>query len=137
MGSAAAAPPPRRTQEERSHATRTQLLDATIECLYELGYSNTTTTEIANRAGVSRGAQLHHFPTKISLVTTALDHVFQRRHREFREAIEKLPAGADRIGAAIDLLWEMISSPTYYAWLELVVAARTDPELREKVQEIS
>lgn len=123
----------RRTQEERSTAMRARLLDATVDCLFELGYANTTTTEIAKRAGVSRGAQLHHFPTKAELVTTAVDHLFARRTEEFRAAFTTLPAKANRGKAAIELLWSMVSGPTFYAWLELMVAARTDPELRATV----
>jgi AcrR family transcriptional regulator len=127
---------PRRTQEERSATTRARLLDATIECLFELGYARTTTTEIAERAGVSRGAQLHHFPTKAELVTTALEHIFEKRTEEFRKAFATLPFGIDRTAAAVDLLWSMVSGPTFYAWLELVVAARTDPEIRPTVEAI-
>jgi AcrR family transcriptional regulator len=129
MSALALSSPPRRTQEERSASTRGRLLDATIECLFELGYANTTTTEIAKRAGLSRGAQLHHFPTKAELVTTAVDHLFTRRTDEFRAAFANLPAGVSRTDAAIDLLWSMVSGPTFYAWLELLVAARTDAEL--------
>lgn len=123
----------RRTQEERSATTRAKLLDATIECLHELGYACTTTTDISNRAGVSRGAQLHHFHTKAELVTTAVEHLFSRRTQEFRDAFAKLPPGADRVQHAVDLLWSMVSGPTFYAWLEVVVAARTDAELRRSV----
>ena len=127
---------PRRTQEERSASTRARLLDATIACLFELGYAGTTTTEIAERAGMSRGAQLHHFPTKAELVTTAVDYIFEKRTEEFRKAFATLPVGVDRTAAAVDLLWSMVSGPTFYAWLELVVAARTDPELRPTVEAI-
>jgi len=127
---------PRRTQGERSAATRVRLLDATIDCLSDLGYARTTTTEIAERAGVSRGAQLHHFPTKAELVTTAVEHLFERRTEEFRKAFATLPANIDRTAAAVDLLWSMVSGPTFYAWLELVVAARTDAELRTTVSAI-
>jgi AcrR family transcriptional regulator len=137
VGSAVAIQKPRRTQAARTAATRAQLLDATIECLSELGYARTTTSEIAERAGVSRGAQLHHFPTKAELVITAVDHLFARRHEEFVAAIAALPAGADRAAAAIDLLWKMVSGPTFFAWLELAVAARTDPELRDSVGRLS
>lgn len=133
MTSTATALRPRRTQASRSAATKMQLLDATIECLSELGYARTTTTEIAERAGVSRGAQLHHFPTKAELVITAVDHLFTRRQEEFVAAIAALPEGVDRAGAAIDLLWKMVSGPTFFAWLEIAVAARTDDELRESV----
>jgi AcrR family transcriptional regulator len=123
----------RRTQEERSAATRGRLLDATLECLAELGYARTTTTEIAERGGVSRGAQLHHFPTKAELVTEAVEHLFEKRDQEFREAFARLPADAERSRAAVDLLWSMVAGPTFHAWLELVVAARTDEQLRPRV----
>jgi AcrR family transcriptional regulator len=128
---------PRRTQEERSASTQRRLLDAAIDCLYELGYARTTTVEIAARAGVSRGAQLHHFPTKAELVTRAVEYVFARRNDEFRVAFAKIPRRADRAAAAVDRLWSILSGPTYYAWLELVVAARTDPALRKQVNEIA
>ena len=127
----------RRTQAERTASTRARLLDATLECLCDLGYARTTTPEIARRAGLSRGAQLHHFPTKAELVTGAIEHLFARRNREFREAFARVPGGVDRYAAAIDILWTMVSGPTFHAWLELVVASRTDPELRDAVQELT
>jgi AcrR family transcriptional regulator len=127
----------RRTQAERSATTRAQLLDATLRCLEDLGYARTTTTEIAQRAGVSRGAQLHHFPTKVELVTQAVEHLFERRHAEFVGAFERLPAGVGRLEAAIDLLWSMVKGPAFLAWLELAVAARTDRELAGPVAELT
>ena len=123
----------RRTQAERSAVTRARLLDATIECLHDLGYARTSTPEIARRAGLSRGAQLHHFPTKAELVTSAVEHLFARRREEFLRAFGERPAGQDPTEAAIDILWSMVSGPTFYVWLELVVAARTEPELRDPV----
>ncbi len=126
----------RRTQEERSSATRALLLDATVDCLYRLGYAGTTTTEVVARAGLSRGAQLHHFPTKKLLVTTAVEHLLARRLAEFQRGVAALAPGEDRIRAAVDLLWAAVSGPAFYAWLELVVAARTDPDLRRACADI-
>ncbi|HVM98359.1 MAG TPA: TetR/AcrR family transcriptional regulator [Candidatus Acidoferrales bacterium] len=133
----AAAAQARRTQEERSSTMRARLLDATVECLFELGFAKTTTTEIAKRAGVSRGAQLHHFPTKAELVITAVEYLLDKRHQEFLSAFASLPAEANRAEVAIDLLWSIVSGPTFFAWLELMVAARTDPELRPVVAQLS
>jgi AcrR family transcriptional regulator len=126
----------RRTQEERSAETQTRLLDATIESLIELGYARMTTTTVAERAGVSRGAQLHHFPTKEELVLAAVEHLFERRNQEFLDTFARLPPGADRAAAGIDLLWKMIGSEPFYAWLELAVAGRTDPTLGRRVREL-
>jgi AcrR family transcriptional regulator len=127
----------RRTNEQRSAETRARILDATIDCLAELGYARTTTTEIADRAGVSRGAQLHHYPTKADLVTAAMGHLFDQREQEFRKAIAQVPPGPDRASRAIDLLWKIVSGRTFFAWLELAVAARTDEELRNAMNVLS
>ncbi len=124
---------PRRTNAERSAETRAALLDATVSCLFDLGYAGTSTTVVCLRAGVSRGAQVHHFPTKASLVTSALSHVFDGLHAQFRSAVGALPPDERRGDAAVELLWKLVSGPTFYAWLELLVASRTDPELREHV----
>jgi AcrR family transcriptional regulator len=121
--------PPRRTQAERREQTRTALLDATVSCLVDLGFSATTTTEVTRRAGVSLGALLHHFPSKADLLAAAVSHVLDRRQDEFRRAMEHLDPTVDRVDAAIDLLWSAFSGPTFTAWLELWVASRTDAEL--------
>lgn len=110
------------------------LLDAAVECLVELGFAGTTTTEVTRRAGVSLGAMLHHFPTKADLLAAAVGHVMQRRQDEFRKAMTDIAPGADRLGAAIDLMWEAFNGPTFHAWLELWVAARTDRELAGAVR---
>src|SRR5438477_2812453 len=120
---------PRQTNEERSAQTRAKVLDATVDCLIELGYAGTTTTLISERAGVSRGAQLHHFPTKAELVAAAVEHLANRLGQDLQQEAAALPADGDRVTAAIDLLWSRFSTPLFPAWLELWVAARTDPEL--------
>jgi len=126
-------------QEERGAETRRRLLDATVACLFERGYAGATTTEIATRAGVSRGAQLHHFPKKDELVVNALEHVFELRLTEMSAAIAEPPSGSreHRLEVLIDAMWPMFKGPTFYAWLELVVASRTDPALNDAVRAAS
>ena len=123
----------RRTQAERTAETTAKLLEATAECLAERGYANTSTTEICRRAGVSRGAMLHHFPSKAVLVAAACEHIFDRRVEEFRDIITRVPQGGDRLAAAIDITWQTAKSDTYSAWYELIMAGRTDPDLRPHV----
>ena len=59
-------------QADRTRAMRARLLEATVELLVERGFAGTSTTLVSERAGVSRGAQLHHFPTKNDLVVAAV-----------------------------------------------------------------
>ena len=122
-----------RPAQARSVATRAALLDAALESLVERGYAATTTIETARRAGVSRGAQLHHFPTKAELLTAAVEHLLERRLAEFRDALAALDPSRDRLDAAVDLLWAMFQGPAFVAWVELWIAARTDPELASVV----
>src|SRR5690242_10649227 len=121
---------PRRTQEERTTATRRALLDATVECLVEYGYHGTTTTRVVERAGVSRGAQVHHFPTKTALVLAAVQHLATKRADGF---IAGLHGSADWAGDLLDLLWDAHQGPLFEASMELWIAARTDAELRDQV----
>src|SRR5437879_4429977 len=129
---APASPSARRTNAERSAATQTRLLDATIECLVELGWAATSTTEVVRRAGVSRGAQVHHFPTKEDLVLAALDYLLERRLRAFEAAFADLPADQRSPANAMRLLFAHCFGETFEAWLELVMAARTDAAVHER-----
>jgi AcrR family transcriptional regulator len=127
---------PRRSQAERSATTREALLDATVACLIEDGYASTTTSRVAERAGVSRGAHLHHFQTRTALVAAAIEHLSRRRGAELYAAAEKLPTGRGRIAAGLDLLWESYASPLFQAALDLWANGRTDPELHEHLIDV-
>src|SRR5271166_6202610 len=115
---------PRLTQEEKTAETRRRLLDAAIACLIERGYANTTTSEIAERAGLSRGAQLYHFPKKEELLTSAVEHLFELVAGEMKEKVGRLTDEDDRRSMAIDLWWEILNGPLMTAFVELVVASR-------------
>jgi AcrR family transcriptional regulator len=128
---------PRLTQDEKTAETRRRLLDAAILCLIDRGYANTTTSEIAERAGLSRGAQLYHFPKKEELLTCAVEHLFSLMFGEMKEKVSRLTSENDRRAMAIDLLWEIANGRLMTAWLELVVASRTDSYLRESVSGVN
>lgn len=108
---------------------RQRLLEATVQCLVEHGWSGTSTTLVSQRAGVSRGAQLHHFPTKAALVLAAVEHLAILRRDELAEAAAALPTGPGRTRAVLDMLGEHFTSDVFVAALELWVAARADEQL--------
>jgi AcrR family transcriptional regulator len=119
------------TQEERTRVMRARLLDAAVELLVERGYAGTTTTLVSERAGVSRGAQLHHFPAKNDLVVAAVAHVMSRRADALESAVAE-HRGAD-VRAILEMLADYCTSAGFKAALELWVAARTDPDLLAEV----
>lgn len=123
----------RRTQEQRSAETRARLLDATIECLVRYGYNGTTTPRVAEMAGVTRGAQVHHFGSKNDLVVAALQHLAAKRAAAVVATVGDLTATEDPIGKVLDLLWEVHQGPMFIAAVELWVAGRTDQALGREV----
>lgn len=127
---------PRRTQAERSATTRARLLEATVATLVEKGWSGTSTTEVVRRAGVSRGAQVHHFPAKEELVLAAVEHLLETRMADFRAAFAAVPGEERSPGVALELMWTRCFGSSFDAWLELAVAARTDPALHRPFVEL-
>lgn len=119
-----------RNLQPRAVATRRRLLEATLQVLYDRGYADTTTTAVCDQAQLSRGAQLHHFPSKAELVRASIEYLAQQRGAEIRAAAADLPAGGDRVAAALGLLENAFTGRLYLIALEVWVAARTDPELR-------
>jgi AcrR family transcriptional regulator len=128
-----AAPPAprRRSQAERSETTRGALLDATIACLAEQGYSRTTTRAVARRAGVTPGALLHHFPAKGDLLGATMQYVLIRFAQEMLEHAGSEAAGPEHDARLLDRMWQLHKGPLFAASLELLVAARTDAALRQ------
>lgn len=120
-------PAPRRTQQERSAATRARLLEAAYESLLEDGYAATTVGHVQQRAGVARGTLLHHFPTRDALMAGVVEDIIERRLRVLTVG-DAAPSDWDDI---VELIWHELQSPPFAAALELWVAARTDPDLRE------
>ena len=118
-------------QARKSAATRRQIIDATLRCFSKLGYFHTTTPAIAEEAGLSRGAMLHHFPSRMDVVRAAVEHLHAKRLKAFRAAVNGLPSGENRAHAALRAHWEQLRHPLYAVFIELCVAARTDPELAD------
>lgn len=119
----------RRTQAERSAATRARLLDATIDCLVELGYAGTTTLAVCRRAGVSHGSLLHHFGTRERLLGDALDRLYARLRDPVVSSVEALPEGEARLEAWVELMWSAFGAPEFKAVVELWLAAANQPDV--------
>jgi len=119
-------------QQRKSAQTRERVLKATIDCIFELGYSLTSTDKVVARAKVSRGAMLHHFPTRKDLVVAAVRYLNDIRMQNFLKAEEPIQHSSDRslIGAGIDIYWKQLASPEFVVYQELQVLSRTDAELR-------
>jgi len=123
--------PPAGWQAQKSASTRNLIVEAAIRCFVELGYARTTTAVIAQRAGLSRGAMLHHFPSKIDIVRAAVEYLHAKRLRALRKAMASVTPNADYVKQGVETYLAHVKHPLFVAFFELAVAARTDPELAQ------
>jgi AcrR family transcriptional regulator len=128
--------PPRRSQAERSATTRGRLIAATIDALHRFGYSATSTTLVAELAGVSRGAMLHQFPSKVALIAGVAEALIEADAAHYAEGVLKAATPQDRAVAMVDAGWERFSTAPGMAQTEIWMACRSDPELAATLQPI-
>ncbi|MBK3643885.1 TetR/AcrR family transcriptional regulator [Streptomyces sp. MBT33] len=124
----------RAPKQDRSRATRQRLLEAAVSCLAEHGWAGSTVSVVAERAGVSRGAAQHHFPTREDLFTAAVEYVAEERSTAIR-ALFPDGAGDDR-QAVVTALVDLYTGPLFRAALHLWVAASNEEPLRPRVTEL-
>jgi AcrR family transcriptional regulator len=128
-------------QAEKSAMTRLAILEATIQCLLELGYANTTTALIANYAGLSRGAMMHHFPSRMSVMRAVVDHLHQLRLQEYLDLMVDIDDPQrtlthEVIRKSVEAAWLYVNLPSFLAYQELLSASRTDAELRQVIDPV-
>jgi AcrR family transcriptional regulator len=135
MGALTPARGAKEPQQERSRATRLKLLEAAVSCLAERGWSGSTVSVVAERAGVSRGAAQHHFRTREDLFTAAVEHVAEKRQSAVQAVAHNLPPAGSiaRTWTIVEELVGLYTGPLFRAALHLWVAASDEEQLRERV----
>ncbi|MEU9150032.1 TetR/AcrR family transcriptional regulator [Streptomyces sp. NPDC048417] len=124
----------RAPKQDRSRATRQRLLEAAVACLAEHGWAGSTVAVVAERAGVSRGAAQHHFPTREDLFTAAVEYVAEERSTALRALFPQGAEGDRR--AVVSALVDLYTGPLFRAALHLWVAASNEEQLRPQVTEL-
>ena len=120
----------REPQQERSRTTRRRLIEAALDCFGERGWSGVTVAVIAERAGVSRGAAQHHFPTREDLVAAAVELLGEVQIAEMRAQAAGLPSGSSRFEHVVEMVLNLYTGPMFRAALQLWSVASTDEALR-------
>lgn len=127
----------RRTQTERSEAMRQRLVDAALTCLRTDGYAGTTVSRIVEVAQVSRGAPLHHFPSKNALIAAAAEQLIKRVYIQMGAAVQELESSDDRLHDLIHSAWKgVLNQPEHIALSELLRASQRDEELAAILQRV-
>lgn len=136
----------RRTQQQRREATISKLLDAAIASLAEDGFADSSTNRICRRAGVSQGALFNHFPSRVELLEAVIARISERQLTALASlsALEGLLGSPDgdpgdapspRLRGLVEFIRARTRTPEHRAWHEVMVAARTDPSLAERMAE--
>ena len=116
-------------QAQKSASTRKLIVEAALTCITKYGYAKTTTPIIANEAGLSRGAMMHHFSNRLTVIQAAIEYLHEKRLRAFRRAISTLPKDTPQLHDGLKAYWKHVTHPLYVAFHELAVASRTDKDL--------
>lgn len=126
-----ASAPQRRTQAERSHATQQRILSVTLELLLEKGLRDTSTVDVARTAGISRGALLHHYPSRQALLQEALRHRLNAEIADTAAMAEAIKTDEMDLDGFLHEMWRRFSGSLFMITMEFLTAARTDPAIRE------
>nr|WP_047573097.1 TetR/AcrR family transcriptional regulator [Methylobacterium sp. ZNC0032] len=122
-----------RRQQARSVATYERLIGATLDVIHAVGYHAATTQEIAERAQVSRGALLYHFPARADIILAAMERLLDDGTADIRAVARRVQKGELSLEGFVDFLWELFSGRFFYLSLEMITEARNDAELRERM----
>src|SRR5262249_3062944 len=123
---------PRRTQEERTAAARSSVINSAIALIVERGFAHTTMADVAARAGVTRGAIQHHFQNRVDLIREIISDVEKR----VVDLFSSVPPGPNvsiekRMDRLIAGLGAVTESPSSLAAMDIWFTSRSDPDLRE------
>jgi len=112
---------------------RARLIQATIDILFENSYAASTTIEVAKRAKVSRGAMLHHFPSRVDLLLATAEHIILQQRQYRIEKVASVENNWKRFVAAADVSWDVQKQPDTIALMEIMMAARSDRDLQKRM----
>lgn len=125
-----------RAPQKRSEIMRQRLMDATLDVIHSLGWSKASTPEICRHAGISRGAQTHHFATKKELLLAAINQVSSQHLDSITQELGSQP-NQDSLTPYLEVLWSACNDERFLqSWIEVMVAARTDADLRTPVAKL-
>ncbi len=130
--------PQKNRQQQRSEATQRKLMEATIECLAVHGYSGTSMERVVAQAGVSRGAQVHHFPAKTLLLQSAFRWMLDQLIKDLQSRTRQIAQRRQDPREVFRYLWrDYFAGRLFAVTMELIAAARTDEELRSALTPVS
>lgn len=119
--------------QARSIAMREKLIETALDVIHDVGYRAASTTEFASRAGVSRGALLHHFPARSDIIIAAMEHLLREGTAQIRVVAGQVARRTVTLADFVEFLWTLFSGRFFYISLEFITEARTDADLQARM----
>ncbi len=116
---------------------KSQLIDATIQCIHEEGVARSSVQRISKRAGLSPGIVAHYFEDKDGLLVATLKRLNKGLSNEIIWRMADAEQPVDRLWAILDAHFEPVhfAPDTVDAWFALWGMMREIPEL-QRVQRV-
>jgi len=128
---------PRRTQAERTETTRKLLLDAATKLIRKNGFGGLRTMEVAKLAGVSRGALLHHFPSKHDLVVGVLTYVNEMNFSLSTRRARLARSSGDPIGDIVEDAKDFFFGDHFFIGLAIAMSDDSTRRLRRETYQFT
>ena len=128
--------PARRTQAERSEAMRARLAAAAYAAMAQGGLNGLRMRGVAERAGVSQGALLHHFPDKNALILAAIEHALTLARAQSATWLQA-PGGdpGSLLAAMMAEFRAFFFSDCFWVAMGITMESARDPALNPAVRE--
>lgn len=122
----------------RAERTRAAIIDETVACVLEEGFSAASAKHIAERAGVTWGVIQYHFGDREGLLMAVVDTGYDQLRASFSTLEVATGPVRQRVEALVEAAWSVFSSPLAMAGFEIVVATRAqrDPRVTEHLVEL-
>lgn len=119
---------------EQARRTRALIVETGIRCLASHGFANTTMLLISREAGISRGPLHYHFADRNELMGAIAEALPSGVSKKLMKRLMDRKTLEDRIETVIDIALDEHLGPHHFAAMELLLAARNDPELAKAIQ---
>lgn len=127
---------PRRLTK-RGIDARNKILDASIKCIVQMGFTATTIEHVMAESGLSRGSVLHQFPNRVALMVATAERAMRRVMDAARAMAEAIEDPFERLSDYARISWETHSMPEGLALTDILLAARWDRELLDGLQSVT
>lgn len=119
---------------EQARRTRGLIIETGIKCLADHGFANTTMLLISREAGISRGPLHYHFADRNALMAAIAEALPRGVDLALLDRLMRPTTIDGKLQTLIDIALDEHLGAHHFAAMELLLAARNDPELSAAIK---